>query len=221
MPDYRGGPRQISPWGAERIKAIREGRTEGQYQRNFNTNAIVTAAKGAAQVGGGILSGIKSKQLQKQQAEKDAARAQAGKDLELSQGQERADMERVNQGAARDKSLMRSSEQYASPDYTGRTSADSTVPSWLDDSMRRYSMEDDAKDALSRQGANDAAHDAPVGGQYTKDGAATSYGNADSQARDMQTGTGLMKSGGLAGTNPMDTPSGPDDEYASPVGKYR
>lgn len=40
MPDFRGGPRQQSVYGQELVKAIREGRTERQRNRDFQRKLV-------------------------------------------------------------------------------------------------------------------------------------------------------------------------------------
>ncbi len=50
MPDYRGGPRQQSAYGQELVKAIREGRTERQRDREFSRK-LVQGAIGASATG--------------------------------------------------------------------------------------------------------------------------------------------------------------------------
>ncbi len=54
MPDFRGGSRQQSAYGQELVKAIREGRTERQRDRDFNrkvVQGIIGAGATAVQAG--------------------------------------------------------------------------------------------------------------------------------------------------------------------------
>ncbi len=167
---YRGGERSESSYGQNLNKAIREGRTEKQRQRDFKQKAIMAAIQAGLQGGRGMLGAYESKQLQAKQ---------------------------------RDHRLLESSEVYAAPEYEGRTG---DPPAWLgahgegntDALQREPQTEPDvisgAKGALGRQGVNRAAQAVTIGGYHSPDGLEDSFNEASSDARDIQTGVGMMKS---------------------------
>lgn len=75
MPDYRGGGREMSRHGAELVKAIREGRTERQRQRNLGQKIMFGAVQAALTGAGGVVSAGVSKQNELDAKREAAARA--------------------------------------------------------------------------------------------------------------------------------------------------
>jgi hypothetical protein len=65
--DYRGGDRGIGNYGAEYIKAIKEGRTQSQQDRNLREKIIMGAIQAHLAAGRGIIGHVQQNEQQAQQ----------------------------------------------------------------------------------------------------------------------------------------------------------
>lgn len=90
MADYRGGEMRMSEYGAQAVKAIREGRTESQRRRDFARKLAVTMTQAGLMGAAVAAKGAHSK--------------------------EEAAKHKQKMG---DNALMASTEKYRAPDYTG------------------------------------------------------------------------------------------------------
>jgi hypothetical protein len=71
--DFRGGDRGIGGYGAEYIKTIKEGRTQGQLARNLREKILMGGVQAALTAGQGAASAMHSADLKDQQAQADKA----------------------------------------------------------------------------------------------------------------------------------------------------
>ena len=197
MPNYRGGEREMSRHGAELVKAIREGRTEKQRNRNFNQKLAFAAIQGGLTGVGAGLSAASSNALQEKQKE-DALRRSSDKY----------------------KSKDYVGREGSPPDWLGIAGEGNA------DMLRRTpSYEPDVISAADRASgamrSNASRESAPVGGRFSPGIRDSKYDEVDMLSRDINTAReGMRTAEPLGNRRPgvaPDTEPEPYPEYDEPT----
>ena len=189
MRDYSGGERTQSSYGQQHVKAIQEGRTQSQVDRNLREKIVMGGIQ-AALMGARGIAGAK--------ASGDLKRTQENKAWHTNNDSIQA-REKVAQG------------QHDTMEQDRAMQA-GQVPDWMHDqppgqadmisggSGAQPDMISSAHGALDSLKQNDSANDAPLGGYYTTDGSQKAMQDSSALTNDMKTAEDGMRGGGMMGS---------------------
>lgn len=180
---------QRNEHAANAIKVVREGGTRGQQNRALMDKVMLTGAQAGVGAIGHIIEADRSIERQDTNRRRDIM------------GNAIADQTKL---AGQQDQIRKSSQQYAGPDYQAPTDNQRPMPDWMGEGGEATpeALKASADLAISRQKTNVSALGQSVGGYDTPDGIETQHQAAGSAARDMATGDGIMKMGGMMNSLP-------------------
>ena len=183
MRDYSGGERHMTSYGAEAVKAIEEGRTQRQVDRNLKEKIVMggiqAALMGARGVAGAKASGdLQAKQKDDSLRQSASLYAPATAHHEVSTAAAPAWLGQAGEG----------NHDELTPD------APTEGPDWM---HQPKSMQQRAEEALAAGGQNASANDSPLGGYYTSDGSQKAQQDSAALTNDMKTAEDGMRGGGM------------------------
>lgn len=178
---------------AEATKVIRAGQTPRQLNAALLRKAILTAGLATVDAAGHTMQGVSSINAQRERTENRNKSA-------LMQNSIRGATLEAN---AQDRTRAES-QQYAAGEYTPPTDNQRPMPEWLGEGGEATpeALKAGADSAIERQKTNMAAQGQAVGGYDSPDGIEAQHQASTSQARDMRTGDGIMKMGGMMNSLP-------------------
>ena len=186
MRDYSGGERSQSSYGADAVKAIQEGRTQSQVDRNLREKIMMGGIQAALMGARGMAGAKASDDLKKTQA----------------QGDLRKSAEQYAPATAHHDVRSDGAPEWLGQAGEGNSDAlqaqgPSDGPDWM---RQPKSMQQRAEEALANGQQNDSANDAPLGGYYTTDGSQKAMQDSSALTNDMKTAEDGMRGGGMMGS---------------------
>lgn len=184
MRDYSGGERHMTSYGADAVRAIEEGRTQRQVDRNLKEKILMGGIQAALMGARGVAGAKASRDHDNKVWDANNASIQA--------------REKVAQG------------QHDTMEQDRAMKA-GTVPDWMHDQapgeVDMVSGSGGQQDSVSLAGEamgnmrqNASANDSPLGGYYTSDGSQKAQQDSAALTNDMKTAEGGMRGGGMMGS---------------------